>query len=313
MKFRRLKHCFGLIGAKGDISDEYYVSLDQVWYRVTFNSGAGEFVSFTENGTDYNFNLSDLSRQMSFSQGYPKQVTFTYSNDYVVLTQTMLVQNDTYPINVSWGITPLINDVSNASLYITNYFDLQFNFTEAQIPQLMDWVNPWDVPSKTTHGTDWAVVTFSNSSLTDNYIGIYDPAKDIAFGFKFEDLPDWGNIGALASRQIDAVRFQYNFNEINANQTVTRQYQILTLSKNSFPTMQQPNQLESLFNYNPGQFTVDSRDYTQYIAANNIEFIVYDKTQLDVNMLHVKFLQLIYSNDKYAIFKVLSNYNQTQT
>ena len=77
--------------------------------------------------------------------------------------------------------------------------------------------------------------------------------------------------------------------------------------------MQQQNQLESLFNYNPGQFTVDSRDYTQYIAANNIEFIVYDKTQLHVNMLNVKFLQLIYSNDKYAIFKVLSNYNQTQT
>jgi hypothetical protein len=196
-------------------------------------------------------------------------------------------------------------------LYLTNYFDLQFNFTEAQIPQLMDWVNPWDVPSKNTDGTQWAVVTFSNSTLKDNYIGLRDDKKDVVFGFKFNDLPNWGNIGALGNRQIDAVRFRYDFNLISANQTVTRQYQVLTLSKNSFPTMQ-PNQLESLFTYNPGQFKVDSRDFTDYIGANKIEFVVYDKTQLDLNMLHVKFLKLIYSNNRYAIFKVLSNYNQTQ-
>jgi hypothetical protein len=299
--------------AKGEITNEFYVSLDQVWYRVAFYSGDAEFVSFTENGTDYKFILSDLSRQMSFNQQiYPKQVTYTYYNEYVMLTQTILAQNDSYPINVSWSITPLKNDVSKASLYLTNYFDLQFNFTEAQIPQLMDWVNPWDVPSKNTDGTLWAVVTFNNSTLKDSYIGIYDNKKDVAFSFKFNDLPNWGNIGALGSHQIDAVRFRYDFSQINANQTVVRRYEVLTLSKNSFSTMQQ-NQLESLFAYNPGQFSVDSRDFTDYIAANDVKFIVYDKAHLDLNMLHVKFLQLIYSNNRYAVFKVLDDYNQTQT
>ena len=114
----------------------------------------------------------------------------------------------------------------------------------------MNWVNPWDVPSKTTDGTEWAVVSFTNSNLKDNYIGLYDNKNQLAFAFNFTDLPDWGNIGALANRQIDAVRFQYQFNEINVNQTVTRQYQVLTLSKNSFPTLQ-PNDLESLFNFKP--------------------------------------------------------------
>jgi hypothetical protein len=175
----------------------------------------------------------------------------------------------------------------------------------------MDWVNPWDVPSKTAQGTEWAVASFSSSDLKDNYIGLYDSQKDVAFAFKFNDLPDWGNIGALASRQIDAVRFQYQFNELNVNQTVTRQYQVLTFSKNSFPTMQQPNQLESLFNFKPGEFTVSSRDYKDYIAENNIGFIVYDKNQLDTNMVRCKFLELIYSNDRYVIFKILNSYNQT--
>jgi hypothetical protein len=299
--------------AKGDITDENYVSIDQVWYRVSYSSGAGDFISFTQNGTDYKFTLSDLSRAVSFDdQSYPRKVAFTYSNNYVALTQTMIIQNDSYPINVSWTLSPLMSDISNSSLYISTYFDLQFNFTKAQIPGLMDWVNPWDVPSKITEGTDWAVVNFLNSSLKDNYIGLYDYKKDVAFAFKFSDLPDWGNIGALGNHQIDAVRFQYNFNEINVNQTVTRQYQVLTLSKNSFPTMQQPNQLESLLNFKPAQFTVSSRDYRDYIAENNVEFVVYDKNHLDSKIIHVKFLELIYSNDRYAIFKILSSYNQTQ-
>ena len=298
--------------AKGDITDENYISIDNVWYRVSYSSSAGDFLSFTQNGTDYKFALSDLNRAISFDdQSYPKKIAFTYSNDYVALTQTTLVQNDSYPINVSWAVSPLKSDISNVTLYISTFFDLQFNFSKAQIPQLMDWVNPWDVPSKTAQGTEWAVASFSSSDLKDNYIGLYDSQKDVAFAFKFNDLPDWGNIGALANRQIDAVRFQYQYNEINANQTVTRQYQVLTFSKNSFPTMQQPNQLESLFNFKPGEFTVSSRDYKDYIAENNIGFIVYDKNQLDTKMVRCKFLELIYSNDRYVIFKILNNYNQT--
>jgi hypothetical protein len=224
----------------------------------------------------------------------------------------MIVQNDTYPINVSWAISPLKSDISNVTLYLTTSFDLQFDFTKVQIPQLMDWVNPWDVPSKTTYENEWAVVNFTNSTLKDNYIGLYDDKNQIAYAFNFTDSPDWGNVGALGSRQVDAVRFQYQFNEINVNQTVTRQYQVLTLSKNSFPALQ-PNGLENLFNFQPGQFTLSTSDFKDYIAQNNIEFIVYDKNQLDLNMVHCKFLQQIYSNDRYVIFKILSNYNQTET
>jgi asparagine N-glycosylation enzyme membrane subunit Stt3 len=299
--------------ANGDIYDENYVSINQIWYRVSYSSTAGDFISFTQNGTNYNFPLSDLSREVSFDeQSSPAKVEFLYSNDYVELTETMLVQNDSYPINVSWAVTPLNNDISNVTLYLSTYFDLQFDFNEAQIPQLMNWVNPWNVTSKTTDGTAWAVVNFTSSDLKDNYIGLYDDKNQIAFAFNFTDLPDWGNIGALGNTQIDAVRFQYQFNEVNVNQTVTRQYQVLTLSKNSFPALQ-PNGLESLFDFNPGQFTVFTSDFKDYIAENNIEFIVYDKNQLDSNIVSCPFLELIYSNDRYDIFKILSNYNQTQT
>ncbi len=299
--------------ANGDISDETFIPINQVWYEVSYSSTAGDFISFTQNGTDYNFPLTNLSSQISFNENSnPPQVEFLYFNNYVELTETMLVQNDTYPINISWAVTPLNGDISNATLYISTYFDLQFTFDKAQISQLMNWVNPWDVASKTTDGTEWAVATFTNSDLKNNYIGLYDDKDQIAYAFNFTDLPDWGNIGALANRQIDAVRFQYQFDELNVNQTLTRQYQVLTLSKNSFPALQ-PNSLQSLFNFTPGQFTVSTSDFKDYIAENNIEFIIYDKNQLNSNIATCPFLELIYSNNRYDIFKILNNYNQTQT
>jgi len=189
---------------------------------------------------------------------------------------------------------------------------LAFDFDKAQIPQLMNWFSPWNVTSKTAQGTQWCVVSFTSSTLQDHYIGLYDDTNQLAFAFNFTDLPDWGNVGCLSNGQIDAVRFQYQFNQIDTNQTITRQYQILTLSKNSFSTLQ-PNGLESLFNYQPGQLTVTSSDFKEYIAENKIEFIVYDKNQLNTDMIDCKFLQLIYSNDRYDIFKVLGDYNQIET
>ncbi len=199
------------------------------------------------------------------------------------------------------------SEISNVTLYLSTFFDLQFKFDKVQIPQLMDWVNPWDAPSsiKTVHGTDWAVANFSSSNLKNNYIGLYDDTKDIAFAFKFNDLPDWGNIGALANKQIDSVRFQYQFNDLTINQTQSRSYQVLTMSKSSYSTLQ-PSAVQGLFNLKPAQFTVTSRDFTDYIKANNIGFVVYDRNQLDTQMVHSKLLQLIYSNDRYVIFKILT-------
>ena len=301
--------------AKGDISDENYVSINDVWYRVSYSSVAGDFVSFTQNSKNYTFVLADLSKTISFDdQSNPKNLTFTYSNNYVTLAESMLVPNDSYATDISWTLKPLQSDVSNITLYLTTSFDLQFGFDKAQIPQFMNWVNPWDVASKTVGGavgSQWAVDTFTGSNSVDNYIGLYDDKNQLAYAFNFTDLPEWGNIGALQNRQIDALRFEYQFNQIKANQTVTKQYQVLTLSKNNYPTLQQ-NELKNLFDYKPSAFTVETRDYKNYIAENNIGFIVYDKNQLDTKISRCKFLQLIYSNDRYDIFKILSSYNQTQ-
>ena len=293
--------------AGGAIGEETYVSMDQVWNRISYASGDGDKLSYTVNGNHYEIPLSNLSKQIVFDeQSYPKKIELIYSNDYVALTKTVVIENTSYPLNISWSLTPLKSEIFNASLYLSTFFDLKYDFDKAQIPQLLDWVNPWDAPQaiKTVDGTNWAVASFTNTSLKDNYIGLYDDKNNVAFAFKFTDLPDWGNIGALGNRQIDAVRLQYQFNDLNVNQTSLRSYQVLTLSKNTFPTLQ-PDTLQGLFNFKPAEFTVAARDFTDYIKENNIGFIVYDRNKLDTQMIHSKLLQLIYSNDRYVIFKII--------
>ncbi len=46
--------------AKGDISDENYVSLNNVWNRISYSSASGNLLSFTQDGTDYEIFRSQL-------------------------------------------------------------------------------------------------------------------------------------------------------------------------------------------------------------------------------------------------------------
>jgi hypothetical protein len=293
--------------AKGAISEENYVSLNYLWKRVSYSSADGNFISYRANGVyREEVPLSNFTREVTFEdQGSPKKLTIRYFNNEIAIAQTILVQNDSYPVNVTWSLSPVESQVSDVSLYVSNFFDLFFKFQEAYVPGLLDWQNPWSNPSY-SQGNDWAVVNFSRSTLSaESYLGFYDENEEVVFAVNFQDLPDWGNVGVLGNMQIDAVRFQYNFDKINADQPASFTYQILTFSKSSYPEMQQPKELKSLFESKPSApFDVKTRDYRDLINERNIKFIVYDKNELDTNIIGCKLLEMVYSNDRYVIFKV---------
>jgi hypothetical protein len=304
-----LEHPLTLVRAydmtKGHVADENYVSLNDVWYKVSYSAADGNKILYRANGINKEIPLSNFTRESVFEdQSSPKKVTFRYFNDEVSITQTILVQNDTYPINVAWSLSPVRSEITDVALYVSTFFDLQFSFEEAYIPDVLDWENPWSRPSNYKEN-EWAVVNFSRSTLTDSYLGFYDETAEVVFALNFQELPDWGNVGALESRQIDAVRFQYNFDKVNVNQTASFSYQILTFSKNSFPEMLDLSDLKNLFDFKLATaFELKSRDYHDYIKDYNIGFLVYDKNQLDTKIIRCKLLEIVYSNDRYVIFKI---------
>jgi hypothetical protein len=298
--------------AKGDIFDETSVSIDQVWDKIWYTSGSGDFLIYTQNGTEHRLQLSTLSKQVTFvDQGNPKQIIFVLSDGNVELTRTVSYTNASYAVGTTWALTPLTGQIYNASLYLTTLFDLKYNFNAVQIPGLLDWVNPWDAPAhiRNIHTdpdpiNNWAVAGFSSGDLKDGYMGLYDDKNQVAYALNFTDRPDWGNIGALAQRQIDAVRFQYSLGDLAANQTATRSYETITVAKNSYPTLSRDS-LQGMFALKPS-LTVNPRSYIDYLAEKNVAFIVYDRNQLDTSMIHSRLLQLIYSNDRYVIFKIVN-------
>jgi hypothetical protein len=294
--------------SKGAISDEDYVSLNSVWQRVSYSSADGDFLNYTVNGVSHGSNLVNFRREIIFEdQGYPMKLVIKYSNNDVAITQTILVQNDSYPLDVSWTVTSLKNEITEVAFQISRHLDLSFSFEKAYLPGLLDWDNPWARPSE-VNGNEWVVIDFSRTTLIDNFIGFYDDKNAVAFAIKFAELPDWGNVGALTNRQIDAVRFQYSFDKISANNSASFAYRTLAFSHSSFPEMQNLTDLQGLFDFKPATtFEVQSRDYHDYIIENNIDFVVYDKNQFDTKVVRAKILQLVYSNDRYVIFKINNN------
>ncbi len=291
--------------SKGAISGENYVSINSVWKRVSYSSGAGDFLSYKINGEEHVSELHRLTREIIFEdQSYPKKMSIHYFNDELNLIQTIQFQNNSYPINVSWILSSNNVELTEVKLYVSTFFDLSFSFTKAYVPGVLFWENPWDKPSDSKNN-EWAVTNFTKNNLTENLISIYDEKDKIVFAIKFDVLPEWGNLGALSSKQIDALRFQYEFNKVEINQTISRNFDILSFSRNDYSEMQDLSELISLFDSKlVSEHDVLSRDYHTYIKDNNIEFIVYDKNQLDTKLVNSKLLKLVYSNDRYAIFKI---------
>lgn len=292
--------------AKGDTLNEFYVSMDEVWTRVTYSSGSGDFLYYTLNGVDHKVPVGQLSKKIIFNDtAEPKSLTFLFFNDDITLTKTISAGVNCYQYSINWTLTPQNSNVQNASLYLTTLFDLQYKFEIAYINGLLNWVNPYEAPPAIVQQEDsWAVATFTGADLKDNYLGIYDEMSQIGYGFYFTDIPEWGNVGSGTSRQIDAVRFQYNFGDIAVGKTVSASYETLTLSKSSYAALNR-DAIQDLFD-NHAPVTVKSRYFGEYLKNDDVGFIVYDRNQLDPQIINSKILQLVYSNDRYVIFKIVT-------
>jgi hypothetical protein len=291
--------------AKGNISSENYVFVNNVWRLATYCSTAGDFLSYTIDGVNKKVDLSQMTRHYTLTGDQAaKTITIVYINNDILVTQTLLVQNTSYSTQVTWTITPVNRPVSNVSLYLTTFFFLSFNFDKAYLPGILNWENPWDNPTG-MYEAMWAVTGFSKNSLTDNYIAVYDEQSQVYYAIKYDELPDWGNVGALANAQIDAIRFSYTFEHIKPGNNVAFSYQTLAFSEESYQQSVPLTQIEKMFTTKPaGNFTVDSRDCFDSIKENNVAFIVYDKTQLDPKFVRNSAIDLVYSNDRYAIFRI---------
>ncbi len=143
--------------AKSNVSDENYVSINDVWKRATFFREDLDFFSYRDqNDLLQTFKLSDLNRTISMDEAnYPKKINITYLSQDFKLSEYIEMENYTYPLNFTWQLSPLEGDLSHPTLYLNEYFDPQLSFSQAKVPGLLNWQNPSSNPS---FQRDWQLV-----------------------------------------------------------------------------------------------------------------------------------------------------------
>ncbi|HTY75262.1 MAG TPA: hypothetical protein VMD05_06825 [Candidatus Nanoarchaeia archaeon] len=301
--------------AKTGVSDENWVQANNVWKRATLFPLDNAIVSYRdENSTLYSVELSSLNRTISMDMvHYPRSIAVTYLALAFKLEEDILMANDTYPVTVTWHISATNSDLSFVSLYLSEYFDPSYAFTQAYVPDgILNWTNPFSNPSKEV-ASQWAVTNFYGDNLTsDNQVAAYDPRDQTAFALKFLDPPHDGNVGSLADGNLDAIRWEYNFYTLNVSYPVSISYQMLTLSLTSYPALKNPYDLNSLFTLKTKDaFDVLSRNFASIIQQDRIVYLIYDVNRLDKKILNSGWVEQVYANQEYVILRIKSNHPYT--
>jgi hypothetical protein len=287
--------------ARGSISDELQVNVDGVWQRMFVFDKTGASVSFIQNSVLYSYTLSDMTREFNLeTQSDTAQITITYSNEQIALTEKISVSDTQYPINYDWTITPLQNQITNATFRTT--FSLSFYGTKAYVPGILNWESPWKYAQNTTN-TEWTVVNYTSTELTDNFFGVFDEKNQAAFALKLGQLPSWGNIGSLGSGLIDNIRAEFPLGDVAVGQNQSLAYQIETFTKTSYPDMPPLNELKTVFDVQT-QYDIYARSFIDFIKDQNIGFIVYDKPNFYAQLTQSNLLNVVYENNNYVICKI---------
>ncbi len=295
----------------GNVSDEFYASMNMVWRRMThFSEDNARFSYRDKNDMLHSFALSSLNRTVAFDELHsPKVMTIQYSGEGFVLTEKLSMANDTYAIDVVWQLSALGEDLNYPILYLSEYFDPKLAFNEAYVPGLLNWANPWSNASHVQEN-EWAAVDFSAETFaSDNHVSFYDSQSEVGFSLRFLDVPDFGNVGALYGQSgfgnVDAVRWQYEFFRVDADYTVSVKYQVLAFSMSSYPELEDHREMNTLFDSTvTPAFEVRCRNFASIIRDNFVCFLVYDGQRFDQSLLRSNWLELVYSNEKYAMLKV---------
>ncbi len=297
----------------GDISYQNYIYENMAWKPLShFDESIASLLFYDQNGTWHSQTLSSLNRTIILDLvSYPKSISIKYAGEGFELLQHIYAANDSYPLTVSWQLSATQGDINLARLSLNYYADVKYSFTNAYIPGILNWTSPWENFSSTADG--WAITDFTNADWeADKHVSMFDPTNKAAFALRFDDTPDFGTMGVLGNRNVDAIRFEYHFFKIDAGYTVSKTYQLLTVSQSSIVELKNLSEVNRLFEFKTAEpFKVDCRNFASIINSNYIGFIVYSAEQFDPSLLNTRWIEIVYSNDKYIVCAINPNHPHT--
>ncbi|MEM2711075.1 MAG: hypothetical protein QXY46_04280 [Candidatus Bathyarchaeia archaeon] len=287
--------------------DQYNVLIQGIWRRASFLYSEENIVSCTVNGSQFTVKLAELPRRILWIQkGSRPSLCIQYlSEGRFIINEVVEMSDSVLWTKANWTFIPLTHDIDHLLIHLSIQFDLNLSFNLTYVPGVFEWGNPWNWP--TSHGDNyrWVLTGFDTKTMPNRNIAVYDPKNKVLFAIKFLDVPNYGNIGALDSRQIDALRLFYEYENVTCPVTFT--YLTINLSEESI-TKLRLDEFQEIFDWR-GSFTVSCRDYTTFTKERNIHFLVFNRDNFRSELLNTRRLSLIYLNKNCTVCKVVHEIN----
>jgi len=285
---------------------DFYASVYNMWEKVFSISDSTVYVVYSDNvGAEKVISLSELPKEVYWATKTSGSVQMVSKYSHPSFTvEKQVSMNETSPlISLKWTFTAQA-DLADARIRIYSYTSPTFEFRQALIPGLLQWQNPWDSPTRRDSQDGWAVVECPPDSLSDDFVALRDSKNGRLAVFKFDDLPEWFNIGALENHVIDAVRLGYEFGALAKNERKQVSFSFVTEAFE--PNHFEWETTESLKQFVGSQVShvIQTRDFLTYIDSYNIEFAVVSTQQLPMDLGWTRTRNLIYCDGKLAIYTV---------
>jgi hypothetical protein len=291
----------------GQLSGQvFYSSVYNMWEEEFSISDSTVYVIYSDNvGSEKVISLSELPKEVHWTQETADSVQMTskYSHTLFTVEKQVSMNQNSPLINLKWTFTAKA-DLAEAKIRIYSYTGPTFEFRQALILGLLQWQSPWDKPTRVDSQNSWAVVECPPDSLSDDFVALRDSKDGRLAVFKFDNLPEWFNIGALENHVIDAVRLGYEFGALEKNERKQVSYSFATAAfEPSHFEWETTESLEQFMNSQVSQ-SIQTRDFLTYTDSYDIEFVVVSAQQLPVDLGWTRTRDLIYYDGKIAIFTV---------
>jgi len=284
----------------------FYASVYNMWEKAFSISDSTVYIVYSENaGAEKVTSLSELPKEVYWAQKTSSSAQMASKYFHPLFTvEKQVSMNETSPlVNLKWTFTTKA-DLADAKIRIHSYTSPSFEFQEALIPGLLQWQNPWDNPTRRDSQDSWAVVECPPDSLNDDFAALRDSKNGRLAVFKFDDIPEWFNMGALENRVIDAVRLGYEFGALTKNQSEQASFSFATAAfePNHFE-WETTESLKQFINSEASE-AIQTRDFSTYIDGYKVEFAVVSAQQLPIDLGWTRTRNLIYYDGKLAIYTV---------
>ncbi len=226
-----------------------------------------------------------------------------YKHELFTIEKVVTLLGNSSTVNVEWNIL-VKKYLALVKLDITNLLEASLDFKEALAPGLLAWENPWDNQLLRHPNNKWAQLNGPPEVLAENLIATLDQTNGIMAIFEFDDFPPANfTLGALNNRVIDALRLHYEFGDLNEGESANISYSALTYSfesddENRRKTIEEVKELLE----SKDDLPVQTRDFNEYIAENDVKFVAVDTQQVLSNIKATPALDKIYDNSRLNVY-----------